>query len=288
MEMLCGFRLFSREGKIPAVESAPLVAAASDFSHIPTTHGSSLTAASQTILSNTASTETVISSSTAPPMTAPPVTEPPSSPETTDFSGALNNGEHYVQQTVPSWNLRLVNAWNRMTQEQSEELPITDYHGLSVDSRIVDSLNAMLSAGSAYGLYVTSGYRAYSLQQQLFENKIGRVMRAYGCSYEEAADIAATEVARPGTSEHNTGLAVDLLYNGCSELERYWEDGEAFTWMMAHCAEYGFILRFPEGQQAVTGVIYEPWHYRYVGVEAAQEIMHRGITLEQYLQEKGM
>ncbi len=217
------------------------------------------------------------SASEPPPETSPPVTSPPVSSE-----------GHYVQGEGAAWNLRLVNPWNGMSQAESDTLPITGYRGLELDSRVTESLDAMLAAGSRYGLYVTSAYRSYSVQQQLFENKIGRVQREVGCSYEEAADIAATEVARPGTSEHNTGLAVDLLYDGCSVLEEVWEDGEAFDWMMAHCAEYGFILRFPRGQQDVTGVIYEPWHYRYVGREAASEIMARGITLEQYLQEHGL
>ncbi|MBQ3094007.1 MAG: M15 family metallopeptidase, partial [Clostridia bacterium] len=110
-------------------------------------------------------------------------------------------------------------------------------------------------------------------------------MAAQDCSYEDALDIAASEVACPGTSEHHTGLAVDLLHEDCWELEEYWEDSEAFDWLMEHCADYGFILRYPKDARSITGVIYEPWHYRYVGVEAAKAIMSRGITLEEYLQE---
>ncbi len=194
---------------------------------------------------------------------------------------------HFVASNGTEWNLRLVNAWNQMTQAESETLPITYISDIeAVDSRIVEPLQQMLS-DAGHGLYVTSSYRSYATQERLYNNKVDRVMAANSSlSYDEAARIAATEVARPGTSEHNTGLAVDLLYEGQYSLEQDWEDGEVFDWLMAHCHEYGFILRFPEGKEGVTGVIYEPWHYRYVGKDAASEIMARGITLEEYLQEQ--
>lgn len=183
------------------------------------------------------------------------------------------------------WNMLLVNPWNSLSEAQIQDESHLVYaeNGEYVDERILDQLNAMLEAGAEYGLYVTSGYRSYETQEYLYNNKVNRVIASEGCSYEEALDIAATVVARPGTSEHHTGLAVDLLNNECWELEEYWEDTAAFDWMMEHCADYGFILRYPKESQHITGVIYEPWHYRYVGVEAAQAIMSRGITLEEYL-----
>ncbi|MBE6764106.1 MAG: D-alanyl-D-alanine carboxypeptidase family protein [Ruminococcaceae bacterium] len=184
------------------------------------------------------------------------------------------------------WNMVLVNPWNPYPEEsvraEADNLVQVGYAEEYVDYRIIDSLNAMLEAGSAYGLAVTSSYRSYDDQEYFYNNKVDRVMNE-GYSYEEALDIAATVVARPGTSEHHTGLAVDLVHNECWELEEYWEDSEAFDWLMEHCADYGFILRYPKESQDITGVIYEPWHYRYVGVEAAQAIMSQGITLEEYL-----
>ena len=184
------------------------------------------------------------------------------------------------------WNLVLVNPWNPYPEElvrgEENNLVQVGYASEYVDYRIVDQLNAMLEAGAAYGLAVTSSYRSYDDQVYFYNNKVDRVM-AEGYSYEEALDIAATEVARPGTSEHHTGLAVDLVHNECWELEEYWEDSAAFDWLMEHCADYGFILRYPKSAQHITGVIYEPWHYRYVGVEAARAIMNQGITLEEYL-----
>ena len=184
-----------------------------------------------------------------------------------------------------TWNRILVNPWNALSREQldDESRLVLAQNGEYVDERILAQLNAMLEAGAAYGLYVTSGYRSYDTQEYLYNNKVDRVIASEGCSYDEALDIAATVVARPGTSEHHTGLAVDLLHNDCWELEEYWENSPAFDWMMEHCAEYGFILRYPKSAQHITGVIYEPWHYRYVGVEAATAIMSQGITLEEYL-----
>ena len=181
----------------------------------------------------------------------------------------------------------LVNPWNSLSEAwvRDESNLVYAENGEYVDYRILDQLNAMLEAGSEYGLFVTSGYRDYDTQDYLYNNKVDRVMNETGCSRDEALDIAATVVARPGTSEHHTGLAVDLLNNECWELEEYWEDTAAFDWMMENCADYGFILRYPKSSQDITGVIYEPWHYRYVGVEAAREIMSRGITLEEYLGE---
>lgn len=184
------------------------------------------------------------------------------------------------------WNLILVNPWNVWTEaELDAQTDIMWYSGSeSVDSRIVDSLNAMLSDGAQYGLWVCSGYRSYGTQEILFGREVDEVLSLQGGSRADAEAKAATVVARPGTSEHHTGLAVDLLHSECWELEEYWDQSAAFDWMQAHCAEYGFILRYPKEKQHITGVIYEPWHYRYVGVEAATEIMSRGITLEEYLQ----
>lgn len=184
------------------------------------------------------------------------------------------------------WNRILINPWHPWTAaELDAQTDIVWYSGSeSVDSRIADPLTDMLVAGSQYGLWVCSGYRSYETQEILFNREVDEVLSMQDCTRAEAEAIAATVVARPGTSEHHTGLAVDLLHSDCWELEEYWDQSAAFDWMMEHCAEYGFILRYPKDKQHITGVIYEPWHYRYVGVEAATEIMSRGITLEEYLQ----
>ena len=93
-----------------------------------------------------------------------------------------------------------------------------------------------------------------------------------------------TYSARPGTSEHQTGLCMDLIVGGANPvLDESFADHACYRWLVENAHKFGFILRFPKGKETVTGYSYEPWHYRFVGVEAATEIYRRGITLEQYL-----
>ena len=100
----------------------------------------------------------------------------------------------------------------------------------------------------------------------------------------EAYQETSTSVALPGTSEHATGLAVDIISTSYGELDDRQGDTAEQKWLMEHCWEYGFILRYPPEKSDITGIIYEPWHYRYVGKDAAQEITEQGITLEEYLE----
>ena len=129
---------------------------------------------------------------------------------------------------------------------------------------------------------ICSSYRPHSKQESLFANKVQRLMAA-GYDAEEADQKAATVVARPGTSEHELGLAVDIVDASYQHLDEQQESTPVQQWLMEHCWEYGFILRYPDGKSDLTGIIYEPWHYRYVGKDAAQEIFNRDITLEEYL-----
>ena len=118
---------------------------------------------------------------------------------------------------------------------------------------------------------------------QSIANLIGHLVEIQGCSREEAEEQAATMVALPGTSEHQLGLAVDIVDSEYQILESSQENTPVQRWLMEHCWEYGFILRYPKEKTQLTGIIYEPWHYRYVGKEAAKEIMNAGICLEEYL-----
>ena len=181
------------------------------------------------------------------------------------------------------WQLRLVNPWHAMPADYAPEL--TDIGGgQAVDARCADALLEMLEDCRSAGLspVVCSSYRTWETQQALYDNKIARVM-AEGYSEADAPAVAATVVAVPGTSEHQLGLAVDIVDAGYMEMDEAQEQTAVQQWLMAHCQEYGFILRYPTGKSETTGIIYEPWHYRYVGREAAQEITARGICLEEYL-----
>ena len=116
----------------------------------------------------------------------------------------------------------------------------------------------------------------------MFQNKVDRLI-AQGCSTKDAATEAAKTVAFPGTSEHQLGLAVDIVDINNQLLDESQEDTAVQKWLMEHCWEYGFILRYPNGTSEITGIIYEPWHYRYVGKDAAKEIRDLGVCLEEYL-----
>ena len=188
--------------------------------------------------------------------------------------------------TVPAeqdWRLLLVNPWNKLPEDFEIELKKLP-NGLKVDERIYDDLTAMLSDCRKAGLrpVVCSTYRTAETQTRLYNNKIAR-LRAAGYSRQAAIRQAGRWVAVPGTSEHQTGLAVDLVAASYQVLDKKQEQTKEQKWLMEHCWEYGFILRFPSDKSAVTGIGYEPWHYRYVGKETAKAMQEGGLCLEEYL-----
>ena len=136
---------------------------------------------------------------------------------------------------------------------------------------------------SGHGLpMICSAYRTQEYQQFLFNNKVYDVLWEETNDQEKARELAARVVALPGTSEHQSGLAADIMDEVYPYLNEWQEHTEAQQWLMEHCTEYGFILRYPAGTSEITGIVYEPWHYRYVGEKFAKEIANRGITLEEY------
>ncbi len=216
--------------------------------------------------------QTTVATTTQQPTTADPV-------------------NHYVQPAGGEWYLKLANDWNTLPEDYDDSFTAVEYGGgltgKLFDSRAVEALREMLAAGNAANpalrLQPVSCYRSVALQKSLYERQVTTQMKN-GLSREQAEVVAATIVKRPGQSEHNTGLAADLGGSGDYSLEQSFENTAAFRWLYENCADYGFILRFPKGKEAITGVIYEPWHYRYVGKEAAKEIMDNGLCLEEYLE----
>lgn len=179
-----------------------------------------------------------------------------------------------------NWELTLVNPTHPISKSYSPELTALA-NGNQVDVRMYPYLQEMFDDARAVGLCpeVTSGYRSTELQQQLYDNEIANY-QAQGYSYEEAEEIAKHWVAYPGTSEHHTGLAVDI-----SAAENSGQESEdIYPWFIENCYKYGFILRYPEDKTDITKINYEPWHYRYVGKEVAEEIHQKGICLEEYLE----
>ena len=182
-----------------------------------------------------------------------------------------------------TWKTLLVNPQNPLPEEFSVELA-TLKNGLTVDKRIYDDLNAMLTDCRKTGLQpiVCSAYRPLATQTRLYNNKVAR-LRAAGYNSESAKVEAARWVAVPGTSEHHTGLALDIVSIHYQHLNEQQACTAEQQWLMEHCWEYGFILRYPADKCDVTGIGYEPWHYRYVGRETAAAIRESGLCLEEYL-----
>lgn len=166
----------------------------------------------------------------------------------------------------------------------------TDYSkgGIQLESRTAQALYAMMDEMRAAGIsdvYVTSAYRTFNYQQSLY-NKYIAEEKAKGLSPADAVKKVETYSAPPGYSEHQTGFVVDFMTSTMSNLDESFEGTKAFAWLSENCYRFGFILRYPKSADkiAITGYDYEPWHYRFVGREAATEIMKRGITLEEFLE----
>ena len=163
----------------------------------------------------------------------------------------------------------------------------TEYVGEDeyVDVRCAEALLQMIADCKAAGNapYICSTYRSLEKQQFLYNNKIRRLVEA-GTDPAEAPAIAAMSVAIPNTSEHQLGLAVDIIDCYYTNLDKGQEETSTQRWLMENSWRYGFILRYPNGSSDITGIIYEPWHYRYVGAEYAGDIYNSGLTLEEYLE----
>jgi D-alanyl-D-alanine carboxypeptidase len=183
----------------------------------------------------------------------------------------------------------LVNPWNYIPEDYEPDLvSLPSAYGVAgsvVDSSCREDLKAMIDGCNAESpqAMVVSSYRTHEHQTNNFNRKVNYYL-GLGYDRESAEKEAATIIAVPGTSEHQLGLAVDIVDTRFPYLEWEQEDMPAQKWLMEHCWEYGFILRYPNDKTEVTGIIYEPWHYRYVGRELAAELHDLGITLEEYLQ----
>ena len=182
------------------------------------------------------------------------------------------------------WNLRLVNAAHPLPEDFKAPELTQLRNNQAIDKRAYPALQQMMDDARAAGLrpLICSSYRTGDTQTRLFQNKVNTLIKQ-GYSREEAEARAAEWVARPGTSEHEMGLAVDIVDKNYQILDERQAQTPVQQWLMAHCADYGFILRYPTGKSDLTGIGYEPWHYRYVGQEAAKEITEQGICLEEYL-----
>lgn len=191
-----------------------------------------------------------------------------------------SSGKIVFTQKADTPELTLVNADHAVPRGWNVELT-TLSNGEQVASMIYPDLQEMFDDMRAQGIYpfVRAGYRSREMQEQVLEDRIASY-RSEGYSKSRARELALETVAEPGTSEHELGLAVDIN----ADDDRSTGD-EVYAWLAENAYKYGFIQRYPEDKTEITGIDYEPWHYRYVGKSAAREIYNSGECLEEYLGE---
>lgn len=234
--------------------------------------------------------ETASTTKTAPTTPAKPSATTPTSAKPASTTAAAGTYEYsyagfnptYIEITDANWQMVLVNRHYIIRRDYKPQLAHSvtgDNNSKYLDYRVAPHYNEMYQAAAKDGIYLTtvSGYRSYELQKNNFENKINKYI-SQGYDRVAATQAAAKIILPPGTSEHNAGLAMDII-----SLEQSFENSKAFKWLMAHAQDYGFILRYPKDKEAITEIIYEPWHWRYVGIENAKKIKASGLCLEEYL-----
>lgn len=198
-----------------------------------------------------------------------------------------HNREEQEQVSAPyfdedDWRIMLVNKQHPIPTDY--EFPLGTIKGdLKCDERIIEDLLDMMQAANESGidLVICSPYRDYNRQTVLFERKIDKYMKK-GLSYMDAYKSASQAVTAPNASEHQMGLAIDFYSSSYMSLNEGFAKTETGKWLKEHSYEYGFILRYPKGKEYITGIEFEPWHFRYVGVETATFITENDITLEEF------
>jgi D-alanyl-D-alanine carboxypeptidase len=185
---------------------------------------------------------------------------------------------------VTAWNLRLVSKEEPLSEDFEPELADIE-RGEQFDARAAEALKTLIADARAagYTVYVCSAYRAYQTQYSIYWNHVWTYMRQNGMSQAEAEATTQIAVNYPGVSEHQLGLAADLLEYENQDMEPYIGGSGLMLWLEEHCAEYGFVIRYPDGKTDITGIEYEPWHLRFVGLEAAQYMTEHDLCLEEFL-----
>lgn len=244
--------------------------------------------------SSASSTELPTGLAKADPTTAQPATsstsrQGASSSQTTasaktTASGGSAGSDWITPVTVTidpnKWYLTLVSVKYRLPENYDPDISYP-VKGIDrpLDARVTPHYVEMYNAARADGCTLTpySGWRSISRQKSNYENKVSTYMKE-GNSRTKAEQLAAEWILPPGASEHNMGLAMDIV-----NTQESFENTKEFKWLQEHAADYGFILRYPKDKVSITKVAYEPWHWRYVGVEDARKIKASGKCLEEYL-----
>lgn len=188
-----------------------------------------------------------------------------------------------INSKTTDWNLILINKENPIPENYQVELQNIEYSH-KVDSRIADSLSQMLQDARKQGLqpYICSSYRSLNTQTTLYNRKVNQYKRQ-GYTSEDAKIEASYWVTLPRTSEHEIGMAVDIVSRSYQVLDERQEETKVQKWLIENCTDYGFILRYPTDKKEITKINYEPWHYRYVGVENAKFMKEKNFCLEEFI-----
>lgn len=216
-----------------------------------------------------------------PEETVVPETEPPAEVTPTP---PPNIHDYLPDATRADWNLKLVNNTNILSNTFAPQVSaVRDQQYF--DSRAADKLEEMLAAAEAEGftVFIRTAYRPFSTQAYLFNGRASQIQWGTDMTLLEAEQEARKIVAYPGTSEHQLGLAADIMDSKDTSMKaEAVENLPVLQWLKDHCAEYGFVLRYPKDKQEITGW-YEPWHFRYVGEDAAKYMMENNVCLEELI-----
>lgn len=185
-------------------------------------------------------------------------------------------------------DLVLVNAEHAIEDSYDSSLRFICRGRLQASERLYSALSLMLSDAGEQGFHfwIASAYRSKERQQKLVDEDVAKAMRR-GLSYQQALKETYQETMPAGHSEHQTGLALDILCSGNMAMDVSQKAEPGNRWLRKNCSHYGFILRYPEEKSDITGVSFEPWHFRYVGREAAEYMQEEGITLEEFWDRMG-
>lgn len=180
--------------------------------------------------------------------------------------------------------LILTDKFDPVPDKLTEEIELINVGGKLIEKTAGESLKKLLEAAKRdfIPIKIISAYRTKEYQQKLWDDSVKK-LKAEGYTEEEAKTEIGKTLALPGCSEHNTGLAVDFGRENADDVEEDFYKSAQAKWLCQYAADYGFILRYPRLKEHITGISYEPWHYRYVGTTAAKIIKESGICFEEFL-----
>ena len=184
------------------------------------------------------------------------------------------------EKEITDWKLRLANYENLLPEDFKVEVKNID-KTRQFDARAINDLNNMMNAMKKDGItniWVQSAYRSVARQKELYDASVKKYLQQ-GKTQEEAEELTNEYINKPGSSDHNLGLAVDF-----NKVDNGFEKLDGFKWLQKNAENYGFVLRYPKDKEDITKIAYESWHWRYVGTEHAKKMNELNMCLEEYIQ----